>query len=157
MPETLGMPVGLLEEEVTLTPLEYCALALHITIVGELNRERTVHSISVVEYDILRLLQSREEWQSSELANSLNKNQSTISRAVRRLFERDLVTRRRLPHEHRVVLIRLTEEGETTLSGIQKRMQSFDDRITEGIPNQELQQFRSLTDRVLANGRQDSP
>ena len=76
---------------------------------------------------------------------------SRVSRLVTGLVDKGLVRRRRLRSDRRVVMLRLSDEGRELTLRIMERMQGYDAMLTEGIGEEEMRVFISVSARIIAN------
>ena len=109
------------------------------------------YNLIPLEFAILRAFPGREEWTTTQLAKALLVTLSRISRIVTKLVGRDLLRRRRLRSDRRVVMLALTEEGMALTQDLHRRVQAFDAMLSEGVSAQEMAVFTSVTSKVMAN------
>jgi len=120
----VGLPVGCIHEEVTVTvehlPTqntdEQIASALERLsyVMGVLEREQgREHRLSPVQVRILGYLRALEDelCRVSQLARDFGLTQATVSESVAALETRGLITRSTLPKDRRISVLRLTDEG----------------------------------------------
>jgi DNA-binding MarR family transcriptional regulator len=74
--------------------------------------------MSMAQLNIMYLLQRRGEMPMSRLAELLNVSLSNATGLIDRIEERGYVERTRVPEDRRIVLIRVTPEGERMLDEI---------------------------------------
>lgn len=109
------------------------------------------HGLTHIDFALLRLFLGAEEWTTTQLAEMLPLAPSGISRSVTKLVDKGLVQRRRLLSDRRVVILTLTEEGLELTQDLHVRVQAFDSSLCEGVGEQDLAAFVSVTSRVVAN------
>ena len=109
------------------------------------------HGLTHIDFALLRLFLSVEEWTTTQLAQALPLAPSSISRSVTKLVDMRLIQRRRLLSDRRVVILTLTEEGLKLTQALHQRVQAFDDSLCEGIGEEEMAVFSSVTSRVMGN------
>ncbi len=109
------------------------------------------HGLTHIDFALLRLFLGTEEWTTTQLAQTLPIAVSGISRSVTKLVDMGLIQRRRLLSDRRVVILTLTEEGSKLTQGLHSRVQAFDSRICEGVSEEEMAVFASVSSRVMAN------
>ncbi|GEM01617.1 DNA-binding transcriptional regulator, MarR family [Halolactibacillus halophilus] len=73
-------------------------------------------NISLTRYEIMRLLDHKKAVTQTYLQRKLMINQAAITRHVKVLEEKDLLTRMRNPDNNREVLVTVTPEGQALLS-----------------------------------------
>lgn len=113
-------------------------------------REVAPHGITGLEYSLLWYC-LEGECTATQLAQVLPVDGSRISRVVTGLVDKGFLRRRRLRTDRRIVMLRLTEEGMELTSGIFQNMQSYYAMLTEGIGEEEMRVFASVTSRIVAN------
>ena len=113
-------------------------------------QEAAPHGITGMEYSLLWYCLERE-CTATQLAQVLPIDGSRISRVVTGLVDKGLLRRRRLRNDRRVVMLKLTEEGMEIISRITQNMQRYYTMLTEGIGEEEIRVFVSVTARIVAN------
>ena len=108
------------------------------------------HGITTIEYTLLWYCLEREHT-ATELARVMPVDAARISRIVAGLVEKGMLRRRRLRSDRRIVMLRLTEEGREVASGIARKMRRHYVVLSDGIGEEEMQVFTSVTDRIIAN------
>lgn len=109
------------------------------------------HGIAPIEFGVLRLCLERTECTATDLAEELPVDAARVSRLVQRLVEKDLLVRRRLTHDRRVVMLRLSERGDALTCCLLQRLWAYYGRLTENIDEDDLQQFAATASAILAN------
>ena len=109
------------------------------------------HGLAPIDFALLRLLLEVEEWTTTQLADVLPLAPSGISRSVTRLVGMGLIKRRRLLSDRRVVILTLTDEGTALTRGLHNSVQSYHARLCEGVSEEEMEVFASVSSRVKAN------
>ncbi len=108
------------------------------------------HGITGMEYSLLWHCLERE-CTATQLAQVLPVDAARISRIVTGLVDKGLLRRRRLRSDRRTVMLRSTEEGREVASHIFQKMQRYYAMVTEGICEEEIRVFVSVTARIIAN------
>ena len=88
---------------------------------------------------------------ATDLARVLPIDASRISRIVARLVDMDLLVRRRLRSDRRIVMLQLSPEGRELTSNLYRRIREHEARLTDGISEEELSALASITAKILAN------
>ena len=114
-------------------------------------REIAPYELLPIDVHILTICRDKEECTATELARLLPVEAARISRLVNGLVERGLVVRRRPRNDRRVVLLRLSPEGEELAAEVSRRMQELYAGLTQGITERELQVFAAAAFRVIGN------
>ena len=109
------------------------------------------HGLTHIDFALLRLFLGSEEWTSTQLAAMLPLAPSGISRSVSKLVEMGLIQRRRLLSDRRVVILTLTGEGLRLTQDLDIRVREFDSGLCEGVSDEDMAAFVSVTSTVVAN------
>ena len=104
-----------------------------------------------LDFVLLRLFLEREEWTTTQMAEALPVTLSLVSRVVTKMVGMGLLRRRRLRSDRRVVMLALTEEGRALTLELHRSVQACDARLSEGVSEEELAVFASVTSKVMAN------
>ena len=133
------------------TDLGSCVAGLVNTLAKGTEELMATHGLIPMEFALLRLFLAREEWTTTQLAQELPVKISRISRMVTRLVDINLMRRRRPRNDRRVVFLTLTDEGKALTLDLQWRVHSYEAVISEGVSQEEMAVFASVTSRVMAN------
>ena len=109
------------------------------------------HDLIPLEFALLRVFLGEEERTTTQLAQILPVKMSRISVVVTKMVGRGLMRRRRLRNDRRIVMLALTEEGKALTSELDRRVQAYDARLSEGVSEEEMAVFASVTSKVMAN------
>ena len=109
------------------------------------------HGLIPLDFALLRLFLRREQWTTTQLAQALPVKPPRISRVVNKLVEMGLMARRFPNEDRRVVFLTLTAKGKALTLGLHRRMQAYDARLSEGVSEDEMTVFVSVTSKVIAN------
>ena len=109
------------------------------------------HDLIPLEFALLRVFLGEEERTTTQLAQMLPVKMSRISAVVTKMVGRGLMRRRRLSNDRRVVMLSLTEEGKALTLELHRRVQAYEARLCEGVSEEEMAAFASVTSRVMAN------
>ena len=109
------------------------------------------HELIPVELELLRFCRDRGECTATQMTGVLPTDPSRISRLVHGLVQMGLVARRRLTDDRRVVMLRLTPEGEELVQRMDALVQDFYDALTEGVSDADLVVFLSASQRMVDN------
>ena len=113
--------------------------------------ETTAHDLSPMEFNLLSICMRGGEHTATQLAEMLPVDASRISRVVTRLVDMGLLRRRRLRSDRRIVMLRLTERGHEVASLISQQVQTYNDKITQGITAEEIRGFEAAASKIIAN------
>jgi MarR family transcriptional regulator, transcriptional regulator for hemolysin len=86
-----------------------------------------------------------------ELATAVGIEGATLTHHLDGLERAGLVTRRRDPSNRRVQIVELTEAGERAFERMRTAVLAFDRRLRRDIPESDLDELRSLLNRLRAN------
>ena len=128
-----------------------CVTGLVNAVARGMARIVAAHGLTHIDFALLRLFLGAEQWTATRLAEMLPLAPSGISRSVTKLVDRGLVRRRRLPSDRRVVILTLTDEGLRLTQDLHVRVQAFDSSLCDGVSEEEMAVFVSVTSRVVAN------
>lgn len=132
--------------------LRSCVAGLANAVFKGVSNEVAVYDLTAIEFNLLRAcLDAESEITATELAQLLPVDTSRISRIVTNLVDKGLLRRRRLPDDRRVVMLSLSEEGEELTSRILERMKLHDATLVEGVDEDQMRAFVSVTSKILTN------
>jgi MarR family transcriptional regulator, transcriptional regulator for hemolysin len=86
-----------------------------------------------------------------ELAKAVGVREATLTHHLNAMEEAGLVTRRRDPGNRRIHVVELTEAGDRAFLALREAAIAFDRRLRDGIPEEELDAFEELLDRLAGN------
>ncbi len=129
---------------------QYAAALLNVVAEG-VEAEAEAYNLKPLEFALLRLFLTEEEWTPTELAEVLPVEVSAISRMVTKLVDRGMLYRRRPRSDRRIVLLKLTEEGTAFILEIHRRVHAYEDSLFQGIPEEEKEDFLSTIRKILDN------
>ncbi len=82
------------------------------------------------------------------IANELCLNKSTVARALNTLEERGYIKREINPDNKREMLVSITEKAESVLPKVRTASKEWSERLSEGIPTDEMNMFFSVISRL---------
>ena len=109
------------------------------------------HGLIPSEFALLRLFLGNEQWTATQLAQALPVRTSRISRVVAKLVDMGLMSRRRPSSDRRAVFLTLTGKGRALTLDIQRSVRSYEAVLSEGVTEEEMAVFVSVTSRVMGN------
>ena len=110
------------------------------------------YDLTTVEFNCLwRCLELEGETTATELVSHLPVDASRVSRVVTTLVDKGLLVRRRRRSDRRIVMLRLSDEGDELAQRIRRSVNLLAARLTEGVGERELQGFASFSSTVIAN------
>ncbi|MCY8521664.1 MarR family transcriptional regulator [Bacillus atrophaeus] len=102
--------------------------------------------ISQSRLELLTLLYHANEISQSDLQKKVNIDSAAVTRHVKQLEAKGMVSRRRKPEDNRITLVRLTEQGRERIESSKKEKERF---MKEMLANVSAEERRILID-VLA-------
>jgi len=105
--------------------------------------------VSLVQSHILFEVQRTKNPSLNDLSSSLGLYNSTLSRHIQGLVERNLVNRTQSPNDRRYISITLTPEGEQYENDIAKQMDIYNQEILSNIPLNKREQVLESVDLLL--------
>ena len=127
------------------------ATALLNAVAKGVDRKIGSHGITPMDFAAIRLFLVDKEWTATELAQVLPVEVPAISRMVSKLVDRGLLFRRRQSTDRRVVILKLTEEGQRLGLELHQSVHSYEEKLTEGINEGDMDTFRSVIQVILSN------
>ncbi|MXZ47624.1 MAG: winged helix-turn-helix transcriptional regulator [Chloroflexi bacterium] len=111
----------------------------------------TPYGLTANEFALLRCFIYRDEWTATQLTEILPAAASRISRFVDGLVKRGLLRRRRRSDDRRVVRLMLTDEGERVTHEIAGLVGEHEDRLMDGVTDDEREVSLRVLAKVMAN------
>ncbi|ACM28726.1 MarR family transcriptional regulator [Rhizobium rhizogenes] len=108
-------------------------------------------NISVPMYRVLAMLRERRESTLGDLADVVSVEISTLSRLVGNLAKRKLVSRTRPEDNGRIVIVRLTEQGEALTERLMPLAVELESTAVQGLSEEEVRALKSALRRMHAN------
>ncbi|HFJ9501448.1 TPA: MarR family winged helix-turn-helix transcriptional regulator [Bacillus paranthracis] len=105
--------------------------------------------VSLIQSHILFEVQRQKNPSLNELASSLGLDNSTLSRHIQGLVNKDLVERTQSPTDRRYLSITLTSEGEKYENEIGKQMNTYIEEILSNVPKEKRMQVLESIDLIL--------
>lgn len=100
---------------------------------------------------VLMSLKARPVANQRELAAAVGIRGATLTQHLNIMENGGLLTRRRDPHNRRVHLVELTEEGETAFHRMRKVAIAFDRQLRTGLGHDDIARLEHLLDRLYVN------
>ncbi|HLM50430.1 MAG TPA: MarR family transcriptional regulator [Solirubrobacteraceae bacterium] len=100
---------------------------------------------------VLAALKRRAWGTQRELARELGIEGPTLTHHLDGLERTGLVTRTREPSNRRVQRVELTAAGDEAFHRLRRAAMSFDRRLRQGLPDEDVARLRELLDRLAAN------
>ena len=109
------------------------------------------YDLSPLDVYLLMVCMDKGECTATQLAQLLPVDASRVSRLVTGLADRRLLRRRRLRNDRRVVMLRLSPEGNEVTAEITRNMQEYYAMLTRGLSDRDMRSFSNIALRILAN------
>ena len=107
--------------------------------------------ISSSRYELLHQLYETDEINQSTLQKAVNIDSAAITRHLKQLEIKGMVTRRRNPDDNRVIFVRLTDEGRKQIIGYKKEKITFVNQMLHDISSEELETLSNMLNRMQNN------
>ncbi len=105
--------------------------------------------ISQSRLELLTLLYHADEISQSDLQKNVNIDSAAVTRHLKQLEAKGMVSRRRKPEDNRITLVRLTDQGRERIESSKKEKERFMQEMLANVSAEE----RSLLIDVLARMR----
>jgi len=112
--------------------------------------------ITMPQLKILVVLYIRGTMRMSNLASDLHVTMATATGLVDRLVERDYLTRESLPDDRRVVLCRLSDSGQKTVSRIWESAGKRSHELLEAMDTAHLQMLHEVLETMMETAKYES-
>jgi MarR family transcriptional regulator for hemolysin len=106
---------------------------------------------SVPVWLVLISLKTQQLRNQRELADAVGIREATLTHHLNLMDSRGLITRRRDPANRRVHLVELTPEGEVAFHRLRTAAFAFDQRLSGGFSDGELDMLEGFLHRLSAN------
>ena len=114
-------------------------------------RELVGTELTMIDFGMMRMFLTDEEWTATELAQVLPREAPAISRRVNKMVQMGILSRRRSRSDRRVVHLRLTEEGKALTLDINRKVTAYEEKLVEGIPEEEVENLKVAAEKIFAN------
>jgi DNA-binding MarR family transcriptional regulator len=105
--------------------------------------------ITPVQYGLLTTLSLNPDLDQNSLGRELGIDRTNVADVLNRLARRGLLERRRSPHDRRMVLARLTPDGEQLTKKMYRSMQRAQERLLKPLVPHERQAFMITLIRLI--------
>lgn len=102
-------------------------------------------------WQVLVNLKANPQASQREIAEAMGVTEATLTHHLNAMDADGLLTRRRDPDNRRVHIMELTDPGEEMFLRLRGAAMSFNKRLRRGTTEAEVEQLRTLTDRLVAN------
>ena len=112
------------------------------------------YNLQPVDVHVLMICREMQECTATQLVRQMPVDAARVSRLVNTLVEKNYLRRRRRRDDRRVVMLRLSPQGETLIAEAEARLQEYYAQLTEGMSEQEIRAFATAAMHILANYEQ---
>lgn len=118
-----------------------------------LTKQQLISDLTIDQHYTLRFVAYHGECTSTELAQHFDVEKSAVTSIIKRLVEKNLISRRRDQKDRRVVYLSLTEEGKKLYGECEERIYQVVGSFISKFDDQEITSFINTyekLDRLLA-------
>ena len=116
-----------------------------------MRRELAPHGLNNLDFTLIRLFLTDQEWTVSELAEILPMDSPATSRVVNKLVDKEILERRRPREDRRIVLLKLTKHGVSLGLELHDKLHSYEAKLVEGVGEEEIATLRSTISKIIHN------
>ncbi|WP_342543001.1 MarR family transcriptional regulator [Paenisporosarcina sp. FSL H8-0542] len=113
--------------------------------------------ISQSRLDLLNKLFEVDEISQTELQKEVNIDHAAVTRHLKQLEEKGMVTRRKNPADNRFTFVRLTDEGRERIVAYQEEKQQFISKVLTGFNAEERSLLLDMLTRIQDNVKNINP
>lgn len=113
--------------------------------------------ISQSRLDLLNKLFEMEEISQTALQKEVNIDHAAVTRHLKQLEEKGMVTRRKNPADNRFMFVRLTDEGRERIASYQDEKQRFISKVLAGFAEEERSILLDMLIRIQDNVKSIDP
>lgn len=99
----------------------------------------------------LKILATEPGLSQRQIGEQCSKTPSNLTRILDRLEKKELIERRRAPHDRRTTQIFLTFRGKTLVNEVTGILDGFSQQIIQGINTADQQIIKSSLDKIVRN------
>lgn len=129
--------------------LNTTAIALRIYSINRFNQEK--FDITPEQYGVLSLIVDNNELYQRQLSEILLKDRANISRIIKILEEKALITKTKDSNGRKIFKVKPTEKGLELRKKILSVTKNIRQKITKGITDEELESFLTTLDKMFYN------
>jgi MarR family 2-MHQ and catechol resistance regulon transcriptional repressor len=113
--------------------------------------EEVKNSLTPPKYLLLYLIYKNQKITASELGRQIGLSSGSITTAVNKLVNNQLISRKRDSRDRRVTWLELTDEGKQLIEEIFNYRQELWLTLFENLSHSERDQFRFLLNKLISN------
>ncbi|MEC1108615.1 MarR family winged helix-turn-helix transcriptional regulator [Bacillus velezensis] len=107
--------------------------------------------ISQSRLELLAVLFYVDEISQSDLQKKVNIDGAAVTRHLKQLEAKEMVTRRRKPEDNRIILVRLTEQGRERIEASKKEKERFIKEMLAGVSEEERSMLKNVLSQMQNN------
>jgi len=100
---------------------------------------------------VLLAMKTRNLASQRELANAVGIREATLTHHLNGMESAGVISRHRDPANRRIHVVRLTQRGDDMFLALRAAAMAFDQRLRQGITDEEIAGLRGLLDRLAVN------
>lgn len=107
--------------------------------------------ISQSRLELLHKLFEVDEISQTALQKVVNIDSAAVTRHLKQLELKEMVTRRKKPDDNRFTFVKLTEEGREKIAAFRKEKEEFIGKVLKDFSEQEQTQLSTMLHRIQSN------
>ncbi|AMR52367.1 MarR family transcriptional regulator [Bacillus velezensis] len=107
--------------------------------------------ISQSRLELLAVLFYVDEISQSDLQKKVNIDGAAVTRHLKQLEAKEMVTRRRKPEDNRIILVRLTDQGRERIEASKKEKERFIKEMLAGVSAEERSMLKNVLSQMQNN------
>ncbi|WP_273851030.1 MarR family winged helix-turn-helix transcriptional regulator [Guptibacillus spartinae] len=107
--------------------------------------------ISQSRLELLHKLFEVDEISQTALQKEVNIDSAAVTRHLKQLELKEMVTRRKKPDDNRFTFVKLTEEGREKIAAFRKEKEEFIGKVLKDFSEQEQTQLSTMLHRIQSN------
>ena len=108
-------------------------------------------SISGPEFNIMVILSEHDDVSSRDINKTTGMDKATITRALGRLIDKDLISRTKSKTDSRLIKLKLTAKGKRTFSQIEENALAWEREFVRDIKLTEMNNLYTVLNKIDAN------
>lgn len=115
------------------------------------DRRLSTYNINSTEQTVLMLLNKKSKMNQDAIAKYFFVDKGTIAKTLRKLEEKQLITRNINKENQREKIVSLSEKGKESLNCMKNALDEWYSCIFEGLSEKEIEAFNKITDKMATN------
>ena len=129
--------------------IDYVLRATWISVAKMYNEEASKEGSSMATGFVLLNIDPEKGTPSTSLGPQMGMEATSLSRTLRTMEDKGLITRRKNPEDGRSVLIHLTDFGREMRDYSKKVVLTFDEAVKREIPQEDLEKFIEVAQKIM--------